>query len=218
MNTTTIAMGRPGPLSGRSPFDWVFAALILVGAGYAWQRYGAAMDVYEKSILVGSVPALVAHYAPDARFKDPFNEVSGQLAIARIFQHMFEAVDEPRFQVLEAIAQGEQAFLTWDFHSRSRSTGKPLSIHGATHLRFDAQGRITQWDSHGYGCAVCLDVARDSMQMFNSGASVASIRAAIDRKYAGAGPPTATVPDPPSVAPKMPAAPAAPAKAKPVKS
>lgn len=60
MNTTTIAMGRPGPLSGRSPFDWVFAALILVGAGYAWQRYGAAMDVYEKSILVGSVPALVA--------------------------------------------------------------------------------------------------------------------------------------------------------------
>ncbi len=98
-----------------------------------------------------SVPALVAHYAPDARFKDPFNEVSGQLAIARIFQHMFEAVDEPRFQVLEAIAQGEQAFLTWDFHSRSRSTGKPLSIHGATHLRFDAQGRITQhrdyWDA-----------------------------------------------------------------------
>lgn len=98
-----------------------------------------------------SVPALVALYTPDARFKDPFNEVRGQLAIARIFEHMFAAVDEPRFQVLEAISQGEQAFLTWDFHSRSRSTGKPLCIHGATHLRFDAQGRITQhrdyWDA-----------------------------------------------------------------------
>lgn len=80
-----------------------------------------------------------------------------------------------------------------------------------------ADGRITQWDSHGYGCAVCMDVARDSMQMYNSGASVASIRAAIDRKYAAAGPPTATVPDPPRVAPKAPVVPAAPAKAKPTK-
>ncbi len=83
--------------------------------------------------------------------------------------------------------------------------------------RRDGQGRVVEWDSHGYGCAICLDVARDSMQMFNSGATVASIRDAIERKYAQAGPPTATVPDPPRLTPKatVPAAP--PAKAAPAK-
>ncbi len=76
----------------------------------------------------------------------------------------------------------------------------------------DAQGRIVEWDSHGLGCAICLDVGKDAMLMFNSGASVASIRAAIDKKYAEAGPPTATVPDPPKVAPKLPPAAAPVAK------
>ena len=74
----------------------------------------------------------------------------------------------------------------------------------------DAQGRVLEWDSHGLGCAICLDVGKDAMLMFNSGASVASIRAAIDKKYAGTGPPTATVPDPPKVARALPPA-AAPA-------
>ncbi|MBQ0932320.1 c-type cytochrome biogenesis protein CcsB [Ideonella sp. 4Y16] len=60
MTTTTLDLGKPGLLSGRSAFDWLFAALLLLGAGYAWQRYGASMDGYERGILVGSVPALVA--------------------------------------------------------------------------------------------------------------------------------------------------------------
>lgn len=81
----------------------------------------------------------------------------------------------------------------------------------------DAQGRVTEWDSHGYGCAVCLDVAKDAMLMYNSGASVGSIRDAIDRKYAAAGPPTATVPDAPRVAPKAPAGTMAPGAKAPAK-
>ena len=60
----------------------------------------------------------------------------------------------------------------------------------------DANGRVT-WDSHGYGCAVCIDVGRDAMQMYNSGASVASIRAAIDKKYGASTMPT---PKPPAKA------------------
>src|SRR6267142_1522584 len=58
----------------------------------------------------------------------------------------------------------------------------------------DANGRVT-WDSHGYGCAVCIDVARDAMQMYNSGASVAAIRAGIDKKYGASTMPT---PKPPA--------------------
>jgi len=67
MNTTTapktLVMGRPGMagrLAGRSAFDWVFALLVVLGAAYAFQRYHASMDGYEKGILLGAVPALIA--------------------------------------------------------------------------------------------------------------------------------------------------------------
>ena len=70
MNTTTapktlrtMPMGRPGMagnLARRSAYDWLFALLVVIGAGYAFQRYHASMDVYEQWILIGSVPALVA--------------------------------------------------------------------------------------------------------------------------------------------------------------
>ena len=67
MNTTTapktLTMGRPGmvgSLARRSAYDWLFALLVVVGAGYAFQRYQASMDGYEQAILLGSVPALVA--------------------------------------------------------------------------------------------------------------------------------------------------------------
>ncbi len=66
MNTTTAPKpmavdgpGRPG-LGGRSAFDWAFALLVALGAGYAFQRWQASMDGYEQAILLGSVPALVA--------------------------------------------------------------------------------------------------------------------------------------------------------------
>jgi hypothetical protein len=49
--------------------------------------------------------------------------------------------------------------------------------------RRDAAGNVLEWDLHGYGCAVCIDVARESMQLFNSGADPVSIRAAIERKW-----------------------------------
>jgi hypothetical protein len=45
-----------------------------------------------------------------------------------------------------------------------------------------ADGRVT-WNPHGMGCAICIDVARQAMQMHASGAGVADIRAAIDRTW-----------------------------------
>ncbi|MCB2032372.1 MAG: cytochrome c biogenesis protein CcsA, partial [Ottowia sp.] len=39
--------------------DWLFAALVVVGALFAFSRYHGAMDVYEKAILAGAVPAVI---------------------------------------------------------------------------------------------------------------------------------------------------------------
>jgi hypothetical protein len=50
--------------------------------------------------------------------------------------------------------------------------------------RRDANGNVLEWDTHGFGCTICIDVGRKAMQMYMSGADVYSIRAAIEREYA----------------------------------
>ena len=49
--------------------------------------------------------------------------------------------------------------------------------------RRDQKGNVLEWDTHGFGCAICVDVAREAMQLHSSGADVTSIRAAIERKW-----------------------------------
>lgn len=93
------------------------------------------------------------HYAPQVRFKDPFNEVQGVQAVQAIFAHMFEQLHEPRFVVRERVQQGHRAFLTWDFIFRFRryDTVTEQVIRGATHLELDAQGKVSlhrdYWDA-----------------------------------------------------------------------
>jgi hypothetical protein len=61
----------------------------------------------------------------------------------------------------------------------------------------DASGKVTGWEAHALGCEVCLDVARDAMQMHNGGASVSQIRQAIDAKYSRPGGLSTPTPMPP---------------------
>ena len=91
-------------------------------------------------------------YAPGARFKDPFNEVQGVPAIRDIFRHMYRSLDEPRFVVTGRLVDGAQCFLTWDMHFRmKRFSREPQVIHGGSHLRFAADGRVAlhrdYWDA-----------------------------------------------------------------------
>ena len=92
-------------------------------------------------------------YAPQARFKDPFNEVQGVPAIQGIFAHMFEALEQPRFVVTGRVVQGQQCFLTWDFLFAFKDFHKGVTetVHGASHLVLDAQGQVTllrdDWDA-----------------------------------------------------------------------
>ena len=105
-----------------------------------------------EALTPASLPALMALYAPGARFKDPFNEVQGPDAIAAIFRHMFATLDEPRFVVHTRIVQGTQAFLGWDFRFRMRRfVDGEQCIRGGSHLLLDAEGRCVlhrdYWDA-----------------------------------------------------------------------
>jgi ketosteroid isomerase-like protein len=113
----------------------------------------ARVVAFYESITSSDIPGLAELYAADAFFKDPFNEVRGVPAIARIFEHMFVQVDAPRFAVRETVAQGDAAFLVWDFEFSFRRPlpAGPRRIRGCSHLRFDAAGRVSMhrdyWDA-----------------------------------------------------------------------
>ena len=105
-----------------------------------------------ESLTEADVPRLAEIYTADATFKDPFNEVQGHAAIQRIFAHMFESLDAPRFVILDAVVQGDQCFLRWDFNFRmKRFVREPQTIRGGSHLRLAADGRIDEhrdyWDA-----------------------------------------------------------------------
>ena len=88
-------------------------------------------------------------YAADAHFRDPFNDVRGVPAIETIFRHMFASTEQPRFVIIERIAQDDQAFVTWRFLFTLR--GVEYQVEGGSHLRFNAQGLVIEhrdyWDA-----------------------------------------------------------------------
>lgn len=107
---------------------------------------------YFEQLKREDLPQLGRFYAADIRFKDPFNEVVGVEAVAGIFHHMFDSLDEPRFIVRDVVVQGEQAFLAWDFVFRMRRFKRgEQRVRGGSHLRFGADARITEhrdyWDA-----------------------------------------------------------------------
>ena len=108
---------------------------------------------YFEQLQPADVARLDQHYAAEARFKDPFNDVRGVPAIARIFQHMFDSLEQPRFVVTRQLLQGTEAFLTWEFTFRFRNFRRDQlqRIEGATHLQFDHAGLVTlhrdYWDA-----------------------------------------------------------------------
>ena len=55
--TTTLTLGEGGFFARRSAFDWIFALIVLAGGVFGLVRYGEHMDVYEKGILLGAIPA-----------------------------------------------------------------------------------------------------------------------------------------------------------------
>lgn len=103
-------------------------------------------------------------YAPNAHFKDPFNDVTGVDRIRAIYVHMFENLTDPRFEIMQTIEQVElpvdtdagepslerpvHAFVAWQFKFEWR--GQTFDIPGGTRFVFDRAGLIVDhvdyWD------------------------------------------------------------------------
>lgn len=105
-----------------------------------------------ETITPQSIARVAELYAPDATFKDPFNDVRGLPAIERIYSHMFDALNAPRFIVASQLVDGPACFLIWEFKFYFKNFDKATeqTVRGGTHLLLDAQGKITAhrdyWD------------------------------------------------------------------------
>jgi ketosteroid isomerase-like protein len=105
-----------------------------------------------ETLSPASVERLDELYAPDARFKDPFNEVVGVPSIRAIFEGMYRQVDRPRFVVTRSLSEGDEAFLAWEFLFFFKGdSSREQTIRGATHIEFCVDGRVAShrdyWDA-----------------------------------------------------------------------
>lgn len=152
---SSSAAAAPAAASASAGASKASVASIASGANAALTTAAAVhrlAQLYEQ-ISPELLPQLAQCYASGARFKDPFNDLQGTAAIVRVFEHMFAAMEQPRFIVTQRIVQGDQAFLVWEFYFRLRH--KRLRdeqfIRGTTHLQFDPQGLVAlhrdYWDT-----------------------------------------------------------------------
>jgi len=113
----------------------------------------AEVAAYFETLTPARIADLGQFYGPQARFKDPFNEVQGLHEVKRIFEHMYVALEAPHFVITGSMVDGAQAFLTWDFKFTFRrfDTQNLQTIRGGTHLQYDLNGLITlhrdYWDA-----------------------------------------------------------------------
>lgn len=115
----------------------------------------ARVKGYFETLTPESVERMGEVYAPDAYFRDPFNEVTGLGQVQRIFRHMYDPLVDPRFVILETIEEGDRLVLTWDMLFRIRKYRPEVErkIHGLSLLRFAPDGRVAYhrdyWDAAG---------------------------------------------------------------------
>ena len=85
----------------------------------------------------------------DIRFVDPFNNVKGVENFKKIFYHMFEKTQDPKFSVITYTINNKNVFLKWKMTFYAFKSEQ--SIEGISELTFNKVGKITShvdyWDS-----------------------------------------------------------------------
>ncbi|MEC8774389.1 MAG: nuclear transport factor 2 family protein [Pseudomonadota bacterium] len=106
---------------------------------------------YLEDLSSATLGDLETYVTADVRFKDPFNDVRGVDAMRRIFQHMFENVQDVKFRAQDMASEGPMCLMSWHFEGKLR--GNTWAFDGASIIRFAEDGRVTEhidhWDAGG---------------------------------------------------------------------
>lgn len=115
----------------------------------------AYCDAYEKMTPQNYVSLLTSVIDPQVRFKDPFNKVKGSDQMLGIFQHMFQTLHQPEFEVIANTLVGNVGYIEWHFSCAMTASDlrkkEMIHIHGMSRVILNEQGKITEhidfWDS-----------------------------------------------------------------------
>jgi hypothetical protein len=113
------------------------------------ERLAAYAACFER-MTPATVSALRSVAAPDIRFKDPFNDVTGIAHMERCMQAMFADATDVRFEVIDRAFSGTRGYLRWRFFFKPKRlpAGAPWQVDGMSELRFDADGRVVEHIDH----------------------------------------------------------------------
>lgn len=118
----------------------------MTGPADAWlEAYAHCFE----TLNVDRLDALAALLADDVRFKDPFSDVTGRDKVVAIFRHMYEAMEDPAFEVLDRTAGTQVCYLKWRMTGRVKAArGRAIEIVGLSEVAFDADGLVSSHVDH----------------------------------------------------------------------
>ena len=72
-----------------------------------------------------------------ARFRDPFNDVTGRDAFIAVFEKMFEDIEDFDFKVTDRAISDRTCYLRWDMSCRPRGGRRRFDFEGMSEIHFD---------------------------------------------------------------------------------
>lgn len=104
---------------------------------------------YLETLTPESLAQISQFVTPDVHFVDPFNDVRGIDMLRRVFQDMFDSVQDVEFNIENLCQDGPVSLLFWRFSGTLR--GRAFALEGMSKIRFAEDGRVCEhfdyWDS-----------------------------------------------------------------------
>lgn len=173
---------QPAPPPGRGLAWWIVGALgVFVGAGIAFWPAADGQTSEQAESAAGAVPISSSVTPPSPVAEVPKLPAEGPLPPLPLSDFPAARPPEVIRAVYEFAARHPEVLRYVPCYCGCERQGHVGNDDCFIASR-DARGNVT-WDPHGISCAICIDVARDAMQMKGSGAGPADIRRAIEHKY-----------------------------------
>ena len=115
----------------------------------ALDRYVAAMEATGTT----SIDDIMAFFADEARFRDPFSDVRGKAKIRRVFEKTHDDLDDIRITVTDRATGTDAHYIRWTFKAQPKGILKrqgEFVIEGMTEVHINDHGLVTAhldyWD------------------------------------------------------------------------
>ncbi len=116
------------------------------------EQAAARYQRYYEDLSPATVGDLREIAAPDIRFVDPFNDVTGVDKVVKVMAAGFEDADDLRFDFIDRAAGRPGVwYYRWRCSFRPKRLSGEWVLEGMSEVSFDAEGRVVEhldhWDS-----------------------------------------------------------------------